>query len=421
MQRLTRRLLLGSTLASGAVAGARAQTDRKTKLSAVWVGWTEPEVKPLMDAYLAAHADVELAYERIPFVEMMQTLEVRLNARTPLPDVFCTDGPLTGSYAVRGHLLDLTPVFGPEKARFTPAAWNQGTFRDKLYSAPFQSSSALLFANRKLLAAAGVEPPVADINHRWTWEQVAEAAVKTTDKAKGVFGFVFEQTDRPYQLLPLPQSRGAKVISDDGLSVGDLFGKPEFLSAIQFYADLFNKLGVSPQGVFDFSLAREMFATGRAALFVGGTWCVDQFRQNKDLDFAVGPFPYFAGGTPVTQTGSWHLGINPRGKNIDKSIEFVRFMVSEPTQETWFKLRPAPPVLNGVWQALAATFNTPAWTITRYELAHTAVPRPKTPGWREYEDLLRLAFRDIQGGAEVAPRMSRAAKDIDRELTKYRS
>jgi multiple sugar transport system substrate-binding protein len=74
-----------------------------------------------------------------------------------------------------------------------------------------------------------------------------------------------------------------------------------------------------------------------------------------------------------------------------------------------------------VWQALAATFNTPAWTITRYELAHTAVPRPKTPGWREYEDLLRLAFRDIQGGAEVAPRMSRAAKDIDRELTKYRS
>jgi len=49
------------------------------------------------------------------------------------------------------------------------------------------------------------------------------------------------------------------------------------------------------------------------------------------------------------------------------------------------------------------------------------VPRPKTPGWREYEDLLRLAFRDIQGGAEVAPRMSRAAKDIDRELAKYRS
>jgi len=244
MQQLTRRSLLGSALAGGALGGAGAQAQQKTKLSVVWVGWTEPEVKPLMDAYSAAHPDVDLAYERIPFAEMMQTLEVRLNARTPLPDVFCTDGPLTGSYAVRGHLLDLTPVFGPEKARFTPAAWNQGMFRDKLYSAPFQSSSALLYANRKLLAATGIEPPVADVNRRWTWEQVADAAAKMTDKSKGIWGFVFEQTDRPYQLLPLPQSKGAKVISDDGLSVGDLFAKPEFLAAIQYYADLFNKRGL---------------------------------------------------------------------------------------------------------------------------------------------------------------------------------
>jgi multiple sugar transport system substrate-binding protein len=44
-----------------------------------------------------------------------------------------------------------------------------------------------------------------------------------------------------------------------------------------------------------------------------------------------------------------------------------------------------------------------------------------TPGFRDYEDILRIAIREIIGGAEAQARLRRAAQDIDRELAKYRA
>jgi multiple sugar transport system substrate-binding protein len=85
------------------------------------------------------------------------------------------------------------------------------------------------------------------------------------------------------------------------------------------------------------------------------------------------------------------------------------------------RLRPNPPVIRSVWDALGTALDTPGWRIMRHELSETAVPRPATPGWREYEDILRIAIREITGGAEAGPRLQRAARDIDRELAKYRA
>jgi multiple sugar transport system substrate-binding protein len=89
-------------------------------------------------------------------------------------------------------------------------------------------------------------------------------------------------------------------------------------------------------------------------------------------------------------------------------------------QAMWFKLRPYPPVLTANWKNLSDVFGTEPWKIAQYELQNTAVPRPPIPGFREYEELLKLAFRDIQQGAPVDDRLKRAAREIDRELNKYR-
>ena len=86
----------------------------------------------------------------------------------------------------------------------------------------------------------------------------------------------------------------------------------------------------------------------------------------------------------------------------------------------WFKLRPYPPVVKAIWQREAATFDTDMWRIARHELDTTARPRPATPGFREYEDVLRVALRDIQTGANVQQALTQAATRIDREIAKYK-
>ena len=123
----------------------------------------------------------------------------------------------------------------------------------------------------------------------------------------------------------------------------------------------------------------------------------------------------------MTPTGSWHIGVNPRTRNKEATAKFVQFMCGPEAQLEWFKLRPYVPVRRDVWERLPEVFGKPEWQIIRYEVDNTAVPRPATPGWREYEDLLRQTLRDMQSGGDVKAMLTETAAKIDRALAKYKN
>jgi multiple sugar transport system substrate-binding protein len=51
--------------------------------------------------------------------------------------------------------------------------------------------------------------------------------------------------------------------------------------------------------------------------------------------------------------------------------------------------------------------------------AQYAEPRPLTPGYLEYEEILSDAFEDIRNGSDVQESLTGAADRIDREMEKY--
>lgn len=392
--------------------------DQEATIEVIWMGWEADQVDPLMQAFEEAHPNITVDYTRIPFGEIFQTLEVRLNARDATPDVYIVDGPLTPSYAARGHLLDLTEVLADDMDRFTDAAIEQGSWEGRLYSAPFVSSMALLYYNADLFEAAGIEPPAADVEQRWTWEQTLEAAKKISQLEGNPFGLVIEQSDGPYQILPLPASKGAKLISDDGLTASGYVDSPEFIEAIEFYQSLFVDHKVTP-AVYDLAIGQEYFGTGQAGMMLGGTWGIQQLADDyPDLNWGVAPHPYFEGGVPATPTGSWHVGVNPRSENLEAAATFARWMTTEEAGELFFSLRPYVPVQKALFEGFLP--ENEAWDIIRYEVDNTAVPRPKTPGYREYEDILRRALQDIDSGADVAETLAQAAAEIDAQLEKFK-
>ena len=420
MTRLTRRAGLAGAAATAALASLRPRAAHaKTKLQVIWMGWPEGQVKPLMDSFRAVNPEVELQVETIPFVQIFQTLEVRLGARTPDPDIFICDSPLTASYAARGHLLDLTPHL--DASRFTKSAIEAASWQGKIYSAPFGSSCPVLFYNKKVLREAGIEPPPADVEKRWTWERLVEAARKLTKPEENRWGFSFEQQERPYMLLPLAQSLGGVALSPDGFKATGYVDGPAFLEAYSFMQKLYTEWKVSPQGLFDPNLPVEQFGNGKIAMLVAGTFN-EAVIKNKypDIELGVAPYPRFEKGKAVTPTGAWHIGVNPRTRHRKEALAFIDHFMSHDLQVLWFELRPYPPVLKSVWEKEAKRFETDMWKIVRYELEHTAVPRPATPGFREYEDILRTALRDITTGADVKATLTAAAQKIDRELEKYK-
>ncbi|WP_180356161.1 sugar ABC transporter substrate-binding protein [Aliirhizobium smilacinae] len=419
--KLGRRHFLAG-VAGAAIMGSagRLQAQTSVSLSVPWMGWPEEQVRPLMASFEASTPGVKIAEERLPIAELFRTLEVRLSARSATPDVYLVDGPLTASYAARGHLLDLGNLVGGERDRYVASTLVQGTFKDKLFALPLGTSSQLLFYNKKLFAEAGLPEPSADPEKRMTWEGLLDIAKKLTKPETSQFGFAFENSN-PYQLLPLPQSRGVKVIGDDGLTATGYVDGDGMVDVMTWYKDLFHTHKVSPIGTFQTGVTQEMFGSGKLAMVLGGTWNLGGFAKFKDLDFGVVAHPFFKGGKPVTPTGSWHVGINPRTAHMEQAQAFVKWMSTRDAMNLWFDLRQYPPSIKQIWDERASTtFVDPVWKIVQYELANTATPRPITPGYREYEEFLRTAMQDIQTGGDVKALLTKAATSIDREMRKYR-
>lgn len=402
-----------------AAQSATTKPGEKITMQVLWTGWPDDQIKAIFDPVKAKFPNIDFKLEALPLAQLVPALEVRLGARNEVPDIYSVDGPLTASYAVRGHLLDAAPILGDDLKNFSKAATDQGNYKGKLWSIPYATSEILLYYNIDILKAAGIEPPPLDTKQRMTWEKLYELAKKANDPAKGIYGLVIEQADRPYQILAMPESKGAKVISDDAFTTTGFIDSPKFIEAIQFYQKFYTEK-LSPIGL-DSNVSLEVFGLGKAAFFLAGTFSFNTLKTRfVDLKFGVAPHPYFEGGTPVTPTGSWHIGINPRSKYVKEATEVIKFMTNDAQMSAFFKLRGYPPVKKTVFTALPDVFNTDMWKIVQYELENTAVPRPFTPGYREYEDLLLKALKDIQQGADVKARLTEAATAIDAELVKYK-
>jgi ABC-type glycerol-3-phosphate transport system substrate-binding protein len=91
MTKIARRGLGRLGLAAGAAAtlgGMPARAQAPTTLKVIWMGWPDNQVNPLMEWFEKRNPSIKLAVEKIPFNQIFQTIEVRLQARNADPDIF---------------------------------------------------------------------------------------------------------------------------------------------------------------------------------------------------------------------------------------------------------------------------------------------------------------------------------------------
>lgn len=416
-----KKFLVALSLILLVVGFASAET-----LEVLWMGWPKDQVMQLINDFQAQNPGINVDIQLIPFGQLFQTIEVRLASGGGTPDVYIVDGPNTASYAARKYLLPLDEYFSPEeKNAFFKSSIDTGTYEGKFVSVPYGTSSAGLFFNKDIFKKYGVPMPSEKIEGRLTWEQVAELAKKLTidtdnDGKPDIWGLGIEQIDRPYLLFPLMQSLGAEVISPDGLETKGFITSDKFVKAATFYWKLFNEWKVSPTGINDSAIAREYFGTGKYAMMLGNEWNITRLEKFPNLNYGLSPFPYFAGGVPVTPTGSWHVGINSKTQHKKAALQFVKYITGKDAVIKWYKLNGIAPARPDVYAALKSEFSNPMWQMFLSEMNNTAVARPNTPGYSQYELILREAFNSISYGADPKKTLEDASVRIDRELKKFK-
>ena len=159
-------------------------------------------------------------------------------------------------------------------------------------------------------------------------------------------------------------------------------------------------------------------------MLVGGEW---QVRALPEVDFSwsVSRHPYFEAGDIVTPTGAWHIGVNANSKNVAAAALFAHWISTGEGAEEWFKIAGfnLPAQLS-----VQATFETDEYNDEPLVFLRTAaeesrvnpVNRALSPGFLEYDSILRNTFADIRNGADVKEALDAAVARIDTEMEKYR-
>jgi len=413
---------------SGEAAEPAAAPAEEGVTTITWLTLSWNGVEDVIEVFEAENPDINVEAEMVPFNALFEQIQVRLGANSPDPDVISVDVPLVAGYGLRNWLLPLDDVFTEEeRADWLEAALEAGTYQGNLLAAPVSTSTQLLFYNADLFAKAGITPPGED--ERWTFEYIAQIAPQLTfdedgDGVTDIWGFTWEQTNRIYQLQPMPEGLGGDAIGEDGLTVDGVINAQPWIDAFTYYSDMFNVLKAAPPD--DTVPASDLFAAGKLSMYIAGPWNINRFiREEIAFNWGVSRHPYFEAGEIVTPTGSWHIGVNRNTEQAEAATRFVRWISTGKGAETWWRIGsgdfPAQKSVLALFETDEQFAEPPAsyLRVAADEATVNPVPRPVTPGYLEYEQILQNTFDDIRNGANVEEALNLAVERIESEMVKY--
>jgi ABC-type glycerol-3-phosphate transport system substrate-binding protein len=378
----------------------------------------------VITAFEKAHPTIKIKWESVPSASLNGAVDADVSNKSGNPDIYLADQPRISALASRGEAEDLTSVFSKYKSTFTPAAYDSGLYKNKLYALPISNSTQLLYYNKDLLSKAGLPDPSPAVSARMTWEDIATDALKA--HAGGAqYGFVFGQPTAYYQLEVLPVSLGGSVGASGPGNLTPDFTSPQWVKAFDWYGQLF-KDGASPRGPKDVDSDPD-FLAGKTAYMVEGPWLLSELQTSK-INWGVAPQPKFAGGKAATPTGSWSLAMNPFSKEKAAAAIFMKWMAIDNgggaiKYNTTSTSLPAN-ISGEKYYFDSPMFKTPvgkdAKTIIDYEDANTAVNRVQTIGYIEFETILDQTFADISNGADAKTALESAKKQVVAAWAKYK-
>lgn len=235
-------------------------------------GGNEENLTAIVDAFEAENPGITVDVTTLPYADYFTALQTDLAAGTTA-DVFDIEYATYPTYQASGAFAPLEGVDTSVYRGDIAAAYQTDGVS---YALPTSFSTVVLYFNKDLFDAAGLEYPTSD----WTWEDEKAAAEALTDAGAGVWGDY--QPISYYEFYKALVQAGGQFLSDDGTSVA--FDSPEGIAAAEW---LVGKSGTTMPtaeqgaGTPDFDTA--LWADGKLAMWHSGIW---MFGAAADSTFA---------------------------------------------------------------------------------------------------------------------------------------
>jgi multiple sugar transport system substrate-binding protein len=342
-------VLLSVITLGAAIACAGPQATAAPVALRLQVSLTAEELadfRPALQRVDDAHPEFTVALEEVPQGSEVEKVTTQL-AADDLPDVLRVQGLTVQQWIRRGAFLDLTSPAasaGIDTADFYTGPLDQFRFDAKLWGIPDTASPDVVFFNRTMFEAAGIDEPTDD----WTLDDMRTAAIALTldDEGRhpGDAGF---DADNIVQwglnggLTFFWQNHFIKARGGD-LCANDDCTQMSFTSAANKeamewwaslirddHAALYDPFGGSQTGV-----EGDPFLSGKAAMGTNGAFAIGQLNAADSIDYDI--IPPFVGvdGKRYTSLSTNGYVISAHSEHPNESMALLNALVARDFLET---------------------------------------------------------------------------------------
>jgi multiple sugar transport system substrate-binding protein len=360
----------------------------------------EENLAAIVDAFEAENPDITVEVTTLPYADYFTALQTDLAAGTAA-DVFDTNYDSFPQFAANGVFAPLT-VSNPDSYR--PSLLEAYQADGTQYALPSSFSNVVLYYNKDLFDAAGIDYPTQD----WTWADEQEAALKLTDQAAGVWGD--HQPVSFYEYYKALAQNGGEFLNADGTEVA--FNSPEGIEAAEW---LVGKSGTTMptieqgQGTPDFDT--NLFKDGKLAMLHTGIWVFNQIGETDlNWDIAVEP----GNAQQASAVFSNAVGVSATSEHVAAATKFAEFLTSSQAMvdirlESGWEL---PPISDEDALAVYLTKDQPANRQAVFDsLDGIALLPIAAAGQAEMQDIMGQELVEAQAGRKTVQQALDSAEE----------
>ena len=377
--------------------GASAQGEAVTLKMLVWDLSTIPYWQDVVDAYEALNPNVTVELTDLASADYPNVVNIMLSGGDDSDIITVKDIPSYNAMLTRGQIIPLNDYIeadGVDLSQYSGAA-EELTWEGSIYALPFRSDIWILYYNKDIFDAAGLDYPTNDM----TWDEFDALARQLTSGsgADKVYGAHFHVWRSTVELATVQDGKNT-VISDD----------------YSFMAPMYNMVTAMQNDgiVMDYGELRAgnihysgPFENGQVGLLPMGSWFIGTLIQAKkdgnfDYNWGIASYPHPQGVEAGTTAGTLtSLAINANSKQQDAAWDFVKFYTSPEAAEILAKTTLPAVRTPDTLAAFVAVDGMPEGAAEALQTTTVRLELPMHPHVSEVEQILNEEHELIMTGS----------------------
>jgi multiple sugar transport system substrate-binding protein len=303
-----------------------------------WMNYAQPQEKAIFQKLIAkfeaSHPGITVKFISTTQDQFGAKIQAAMASNT-LPDVFYVGPADVRTYVDNKKLLDLTPYVTAAKDIDVKGIWENALKKYRYdgkvigqgsqWALPKDQGPFAFGYNKTMFKKAGIPLPSKD--KPYTWDQFIEVAKKLTKDTNGDGKLDQWGTglNVRWSFIQFAWGNGADFLdaSQTKVTITD----PKFTEALQFFADMTLKYGITPSmGEAQSMDTYQRWLKGQIAFFPIAPWDLAAFKD-LSFDYDLIPWPvHNDGNKSATWVGSVGYGVAANSKNPKEAAELALYL-----------------------------------------------------------------------------------------------